>query len=195
MNKQKIYNYISLGTIGVLAFLLFSNGCTPRLSTETPAEIIKEVDPLIIRDTILTYRTDTIRQKEIIYLGKDTPEAPDTIYREGPAADTVTVYSGFVEDSAAVVKYQARTRGELLDIGLWYRLKEPKIIERIITERVNVPAYKAGFYLGSGLEYHPGGLVGLELSAGLVTAQKLYLGYSYGLGFKSHHITIQRRLF
>lgn len=203
---QAWYNALSIAAITILITMTLSKGCGGSATVELikefapNTEVVLRIDTVTIRDTFVEVRVDSFYQDKIVYLDKIVPSKPDTVYIL--EQDTISLYAGEVEDTTLTITYEARTKGELLDLELGYLLKPPSIIERTITETVTETntitkkVYRGGLYIGSGVRYEPNILKPiLTTDLGYLTRKGWYFGYSFEPTTKSHKLNFKRRIF
>lgn len=199
---QTWYNILSVVVITILLTMVGGSG-------SGLAKILKEFAPnndvVIQRDTVVKVENlveiqiDSFYQKEIVYLDRVVPSAPDTVYIV--AEDTISRYAGVVEDTTININYEAETIGQLVGLELSYEIKKPTLIEKTVTETVfktetiTEKIYKGGFYIGSGLRYEPAQSPIITTDVGYLTPKGWYYGYSFEPSTKSHKITAKKRLF
>jgi len=180
MNKQKIWNWSSLGIIAILVTLILIPGCDDEGFAGAIKKILPGGDTILGRDTV--FQVDTLREKTLdtVWLEGEKVYLPKIVYRDAPApaddelAELPTIEPG---DSSALVRneineycdstgdetltvyFDARTLGHLLDIDIAYKFKKPfqlKETETVTiyeTQTITETVYKSGFYSGAGLAY------------------------------------------
>jgi len=170
MNQPKTSFWLKIGggLIGLLVLvLLLGKGCSPNVNlgsllSGSGSDAVTRVDTvtLTVRDTVTEYRTDTLWQREVVYLEREVPAEPQLVYLSA-VEDSVSLYQGTNGDSTVDLRYRAWVRGDLVNIQLGYELLQPVTIRDTIlqrftevkTETITRDLYKAGLYLGGGLSY------------------------------------------
>lgn len=160
-------------------------------------------DTLITVDTSITVTSETIWQKQIVYLPTIAPKKPAEVVEvkdsSGQTKYLQNVYKDSAEDETLKIWATAHVNGVLDSLKLKYKLKAPKTIENtkevLVEKKVKVSekVYQNGFYLGASVQVGPNGN-DCELNAMATTKKDVAIGYGYGLKEKSHRFFIYYRL-
>ena len=185
---MKLYSILS--TLAILILLVAYFAKKPQIKQVT--KVRTERVEVLKTDTLRV--TDTLYQKEVVYLEKVVHSAPDTVYIENEMI--LSKYEGGASDSTLRISYTATVLGDLQDMQLSYQLKKPTtIIETVtITEQVEKEVFKGGFFLGVGATYQ-GGKTSPTVLTGYATQRGMYYGYGYAPTTKTHTVQVLRRLF
>jgi hypothetical protein len=189
---MKSINWFFVISTFVLAFLLWQTSCNRQKESDTV--IIKTDTVTVIK---MVTKSDTVRQKEIVYLpAKKLPE-PKII---NVAPDTAQyIYNDKQEDSTLIIGYSVYTKTPLDSIRISYLLKQPKTITNTVTETITkeitktVEITRNRFYVGGGISYADekpdfhGALL-------FVSKKKYAIEYRYGVVQKLHALTYYRKL-
>ena len=153
------------------------------------AEIVR-TDTLYVE----TVRYDTIPKDTFIYVTRTVviPAAQDVVINN----DTLSQYSDSLNYEGLVIHYNMFVKGELVKFDLGYIDTRPDVI-KTVTQNTTIT--------NETVKYRNGVYIGLEIGGNTDTFnfspkvsylrnQWIY-GYRYGLGDKTHNISIQKRLF
>lgn len=214
-NKTSFWLKIVGGAVAaILLALLVGKGCSGGvdlggLLRPSGQDEVARVDTvyLVQRDTVTEYRTDTLWQREVVYLEREVPAEPQVVYL--PAVeDSVNLYQGSNRDSTVDLKYRAWVKGDLVDIQLGYELLKPVTIRDTIlqrftetkTETITKELYRTGFYLGAGLSYGYStrtlkNAVVPNFGASYLMRKGRLLNYDYAPALGTHTLSYKQRIF
>lgn len=163
-------------------------------------------DQPILRDTIVNIDT-TLPPPVIIQLPRQKTPAPIIVYvdstgRSVPSSkidtqkhETASLYQDSIEDENLTLYYKSTVKGELLNHGLDYKLKIPKLITKTIEIPKPYPTPVSTLLLTGGVGGNVSQFASITLGLQFVSAKGWSLGYDYDLLQNSHHVKLGVKLF